>query len=376
LTFAAGTQGIVTVSFTTAVLTNAASTAITFGDVPANRQLSDAHFNPLAATYASGTVTIAAADFEADLAPRPNGDKAVTITDWVLEGLFVARLEFPTNTGEFQRADCAPRDTRGEGRLTVTDWVQAGRYAAGLDALTLAGGPTAEGPMRVALKGPGPGGIHFDPSPGTCLVRVVDATLIQGQTGTVRVNLEGTGNEAALGFSLGFDPAVFSFNGATLGSAAGGATLHVNTNQVASGKVGAVLMLPYPGKFAAGTNEVLRVGLRVSAAAAGSSGLSFGDSPVPKDVSDVNAAAEAASYINGTITIRPALPSLKIARMGDQVRLSWPDWATNFVLQTSEALVPAATWPEAGVPSVTTNGESVVTLPVPDQTKFYRLFQK
>ncbi len=54
---------------------------------------------------ALGTVTIAAADFEADLAPRPNGDKAVTITDWVLEGLFVARLEYPTNTGEFQRAD-------------------------------------------------------------------------------------------------------------------------------------------------------------------------------------------------------------------------------------------------------------------------------
>ncbi len=221
--------------------------------------------------------------------------------------------------------------------------------------------------MRVALK---------DRSPGRCLVRVVDTRLIQGQTGTVRVNLEGMGNEAALGFSLGFDPAVFSFTGAALGSAAGGATLNVNTNQVAAGKVGAVLMLPFGGKFAAGTNEVLRIGLRVSAAAAGSSVLSFGDSPVPKDVSDVNASAEAVSYVNGTTTIRPALPSLKIARLGDQVRLSWPDWATNFVLQTSEALAPAATWPEAGVPSVRTNGESVVTLPVPDQTKFYRLFQK
>ena len=58
------------------------------------------------------------------------------------------------------------------------------------------------------------------------------------------------------------------------------------------------------------------------------------------------------------------------------MRLSWPDWATNFVLQTSEALAPAVTWPEAGGTPATTNGESVVTLPVPDQTKFYRLFQK
>jgi hypothetical protein len=102
--------------------------------------------------------------------------------------------------------------------------------------------------------------------------------------------------------------------------------------------------------------------------------LNFGDIPVPKDVSDVNAASEAAGYVNGTITIRPLLPSLQITQVGDQVRLSWPDWATNFVLQTSEALSPTAIWPEVDVTTTNLNGEFVVELPGTNQVWFYRLF--
>jgi len=52
-------------------------------------------------------------------------------------------LDTPANGGEFQRADCAPRATLGNGLITVSDYVQAGRYAAGLDDLVPAGGPTA-----------------------------------------------------------------------------------------------------------------------------------------------------------------------------------------------------------------------------------------
>jgi hypothetical protein len=85
-TFAAGTQEVVQVTFMSAVRTYAFSTTVSFGDVPIVRELSDAPGNVLAATYASGLVWIQAADFEGDLAPRPNGDKAVTLTDWVTAG--------------------------------------------------------------------------------------------------------------------------------------------------------------------------------------------------------------------------------------------------------------------------------------------------
>ena len=206
-TFAAGTQEMVQVTFMTAVRTNAFSTTVSFGDVPIVRQLSDAPGNVLAATYASGVVSIQAADFEGDLAPRPNGDKAVTVTDWVLAGRYAARLDYPTNAAEFQRADCAPRSTLGDGAITVIDWVQVGLYAAGLDPLTVAGGPTSEVPPggNVSEKD-SPPITPQDDSPVSRLLEVADTMVIQGLTGTVSVQLESQGDENAVGFSLSFDP--------------------------------------------------------------------------------------------------------------------------------------------------------------------------
>ena len=60
-TFAAGTQELVQVTFMTAVRTYASSTTVSFGDVPIVRELSDAPGNVLAATYASGLISIQAA---------------------------------------------------------------------------------------------------------------------------------------------------------------------------------------------------------------------------------------------------------------------------------------------------------------------------
>jgi hypothetical protein len=84
--------------------------------------------------------------FESDVAPRPNGsnDGTVSIADWVQVGRFAAGLDTPNLGSEFQRADCAPKDTQGDGNITISDWVQAGRYAAGLDPVIPAGGPTTK----------------------------------------------------------------------------------------------------------------------------------------------------------------------------------------------------------------------------------------
>ena len=83
---------------------------------------------------------------EADVAPRPDGDGALLVNDWVQVGRFVAGLDVPAEGSEFQRADCAPLDESGDGQLLVNDWVQAGRYVAGLDAQQEQGGPTGPQP--------------------------------------------------------------------------------------------------------------------------------------------------------------------------------------------------------------------------------------
>ena len=123
---------MVDVSFFVNSGTNPVTATVSFGDTPTLRQVSDPLATSLPSLFAAGSVTIPYLGYEGDVAPLPNGDGAVTLIDWVQVGRFVAGLDTITNTGEFQRADCAPRATYGDGQLTVADWVQAGRYAAGL----------------------------------------------------------------------------------------------------------------------------------------------------------------------------------------------------------------------------------------------------
>src|SRR5262249_62179010 len=120
------------------------SAQVSFGDLPTHRQLSDPQAKALPATYTPGIVTILAANFESDVSPRPNGDKAVTITDWVQVGRYAARLDYPTNGNEYQRADCAPRGTLGDGAVTVADRGETGRYAEGPGPASGARGPTSD----------------------------------------------------------------------------------------------------------------------------------------------------------------------------------------------------------------------------------------
>lgn len=90
-------------------------------------------------------VTAVHAAWEADVAPRPDGDSDLLVNDWVQLGRFVAGLDISNPGTEFQRADCAPYADAGDGDLLVNDWVQAGRYVAGLDVLQEEYGPIHEG---------------------------------------------------------------------------------------------------------------------------------------------------------------------------------------------------------------------------------------
>ncbi len=373
-TFAPGTQEVVRVTFTTAIVITPTLTGISFGDQPTARQLSDAAASLVVPppVYLNGIVTVAAADFEGDVSPRPNGDKAVTVTDWVLVGLYAARLDSPTNATEFQRADCAPRNKLGDGKIKVTDWVQAGRYAVGSDPLTPVGGPTSEGHSFASSFAAGQafgGG-------SARVIRVADAVLAQDQTNALSVILAAQGNENALGFSLTFDPAMFGFLGATLGTGAGGATLTVNTNQAGSGLLGVVMALPFGGSFAAGSKEVLRVNLRTSSTTTGTYPAALTDDLVPREISDAAANSLDAGYVSGTIAVNGPAPALRIARSGQDISLLWPQWATNYALQVATPrLPPAGTWTNLNAAASVMNNENVVTVTNSGGAGFYRLFR-
>ena len=367
-TFAAGTQQIAVASFTSPIVTSATSTAITYGDSPVKRVLADALGNPLAATFNSGSVLLPATQLEADAYPRPNGDEALTVSDWVLIGRYVAGLDSPTNALEFQKADCAPRDTLGDGQLTVSDWVQAGRYVAGLDPLTRAGGPTA--PIPFVVPATAGGAVARRTEASARQVRLTAPALLPRQTGTVQVQLEAQGNENALAFSLSFKPAELTYLGANVGAAANGVILNVNDRQVTQGRLGLVLALQANQSFAAGTKELVNVSFRATPTAGGNSPIAFSDQPVPREVADPVATVLAADYFNASVTVSP-LPSLRITNSGQSISLSWPTSPTGFSLQVSS---DSRTWTAVTASATVANNQNLVSVPAGASPRFYRLY--
>jgi len=363
-TFGPGTQEVARISFRSSVFftPNQFVIPVSFGDQPTLRQLFDTQVNTLAATYANGTVTISAATgYEGDVFPRSNVDTNLTLPDWLIMGRYVARLEYPTNAAGFQRADCAPRTTLGDGAIKVTDWVQIDRYVSGLDPLTPVGGPTNE------IVGPGAG-----PS-ASRIVSATSLTLVPGQIGTISINLAAQGNENALGFTLSFDPTLVSVTGVKPGADASGATLIVNTNQASAGLLGCVLALATPNAFGAGNRELLQVNFQ-AALIGGSFSPTFTDALVPREISDAGANALPASYANGSVIVNGNL-SLRIGHAGTNIVLAWPLWGSNFTVQEATGtLKPPISWTNLPNLPFNSNGESTVVLPWNRTNKYYRLW--
>ncbi|WP_040550647.1 LamG-like jellyroll fold domain-containing protein [Pedosphaera parvula] len=364
-TFTAGTQNVLIVTFSTSAVSTTTSNSITFGDTPTLRQLVNPQAVILPATYANGGITIPFTGYEGDVTPLPNGDRNVTIADWVQEGRFVAGLDAITNSSIYQRADAAPRSTQGDGIISVSDWVQVGRYAAGLDALSAAGGPTQDAGARPAT-------IHvlgLSPSALT----IANASVTAGQTCQLSINLESQGDEAALGFSVDFDPAFLTLTGATLGSGASGATLNLNTNQ--AGRVGIALAMPITSTFAAGTREVVKLNFKTATNATGNTTVSFTNRPVFQQVSDPSANTVSTTYVNGSVSFtQPVVtsPLMTVQQIANSLVLSWPGTAGGFHLEGNDTLT-VSNWTSVSA-TFTTNGSVITaTVPISGTQKFYRL---
>ncbi|HYG33344.1 MAG TPA: immunoglobulin domain-containing protein, partial [Clostridia bacterium] len=370
-TFQPGNQEIVQVTFAVAFSTRATSTLVTLVDQPIRRQLVDTTGSTLLVNYFAGQVNIAAAELEGDVSPRPNGDLAVDISDWVLIGRFAARLDYPTNEVEFQRADCAPRATKGDGAITVLDWVQAGRYAGALDPIAAADGPTVESPSMVSA----PAGNPIRKSSGASReLNISNAVLFPDRLSTIEVSLAAQGDENALGLSLNFDPSLLSFASVTLGAGATGGTLNVNTSQASSGRLGLVLALPSGKTFAKGTQEIVQLSFKASTTNTALGSLTFSDQPVLRQVADPNAALLPAGYANATVNVNP-VPQVRIEVNTQNITVAWPEWASGFVLQeTSGPFSNNSVWRAVSSTAQVINNENVVSLPSTNTNTFYRLF--
>lgn len=251
--------------------------------------------------------------YEADVAPRPNGSNngTVTITDWTQLGRFTSGLDTASNGSEFQRADCAPRATLGNGGITLTDWVQAGRYVSGLDPVTVAGGPTSPG-ANAASEPSIDSNDESVPDPpinlfGASLKGLVDPKdsrvvyAIARPDNSVSVACSARGDENAFGFSVNFDPAQWRFVSVASGADTRDATIFVNARQSANGRIGVAMALPPNRKLPAGARQVAVLTFRPRSGNIPPSfpAIEFTDSPVAREVVDMNAKRLRASFAIG-----------------------------------------------------------------------------
>jgi uncharacterized repeat protein (TIGR02543 family) len=243
--------------------------------------------NPLGSVTSS--LAFLRVGFEADLGPDPHGDNQVNHADLERLARVIAGLEELTDHWQFARADCAPRDTFGDGLLSLTDWVQAGRYADALDPLTPAGGPTT----AVTPTGRGvssASGDATDPPVTPSRIRVVGGPLVRGQETQLTLELVSQSEENAVAFTLEFDPDAIEYRDLATAGELEACTLVLNTSQLADGRVGVMFGLLPGDAFPAGTNALLHLTFVARAeTAAMSTELHFGDEPVYRDVATVRA---------------------------------------------------------------------------------------
>ncbi len=306
--FASGTPQMAVVTFNVAANPAVNSTTIGFADQPVRRAVSDANANSLQTDFFPGTLTLGECGNEGVLAPRPKGDGELAINDWVMLGRILAGLEPPPTGCEFQRADTAPRGTFGDGQLDINDWVQAGRYVAALDPVTPASGPS--GPSLAAS----PGQTAETVSATRAIQPVAQGNLLRGQNGTVVIEMEAEGNEAALGFTVNTDPAQLTFISAVAGSGAQGATLILNTSQAANGRLG-ILIAAAPGQtFAAGKRQLVVITFAVLSNGSGNSAqIAFGDQPIRRSVADAGANSLTANWTTGVLSVSRGVANVSAA---------------------------------------------------------------
>jgi len=66
-------------------------------------------------------------------------------------------------------------------------------------------------------------------------------------------------------------------------------------------------------------------------------------------------------------------PSLEIARQADSLLLSWPAWASGFILEAGHELGPSGRWEPLGLTPAMLGDQAVVAVPASARADFYRL---
>ncbi|HKZ79240.1 MAG TPA: IPT/TIG domain-containing protein [Pyrinomonadaceae bacterium] len=191
------------------------------------------------------------------------------------------------------------------GQNRTTNFISSTQLGAQIPAADIAAVSTA----NVAVINPAPAGgtsnqTSFTIAPNPRLLSILSSTSASGSTANIAIQLVAQGDENALGFSLNYDTTLLSNPTATVGADSSGATLNLNTSQVAQGHYGVALSLPSGMSFAAGTRQLVVVSFTLATVASATpTQITFGNAPVVREVANAAAEVLPTAFVSGTLTI-------------------------------------------------------------------------
>jgi hypothetical protein len=238
---------------------------------------------------------------EADVhpaAPSGLGDGDADFSDWLQIVLYTLNFQTPFLPCEFAAADCAPRNSGGNGVISASDCVQARRYSLGQD-LPL---PNRSGPTNRAT--------WTAPLSSTRIVRLTATNLVRGEECTIAVSLAASGNESAVSLAIRLPPGSFSVRSISslfpFNTLSDPSTVVLNTNRLPEGLIG---LLAITSTNWVGATELLRITAQVSPTTPGDAAPRFAHDFVTADVSNSDAESLPTTFDDNGLFVagRPAL---------------------------------------------------------------------
>jgi uncharacterized protein (TIGR03437 family) len=243
--------------------------------------------------------------FEGDVWPRREGDGLVEAADVEQMARFALKLDALPAGAEFQRADCSPSQSRGDGRFGLADVVQTQHYANGIGVLAEAGGPTAtqnqndesaQEELQIQPSGP---------------LTLTNSEFTRGQIGALTVQLHASGGETAVSFTLNYDNTRLTFLDAIKADFFSSAQVFVNDTQ--PGKLGVVFLLAAGQKLEGGANPLFNLRfLPHGGSGSGALAFSFSDELAARATVSIDLGGlrqQALTTINSTSTLSGVAPA-------------------------------------------------------------------
>jgi hypothetical protein len=293
-TFAAGMREVAVITFNT-VANVQPNTPLTFA--AAQGLTTDTENNPLQTTYTNGFVVFGQGT-ECDVAERFTGDGIFRSDDGDVMRQMIAGMAVNLAFNEFQRADCAPFSTKGDGVLDATDFQQIALTIANLIPQQTAGG--------FFVLQPAPPPFAEAESETSREMRIVSTTAGAGNRVTVAIDLDAQGDETAASFTLAFDAMKLRNPVVSPGrDVPAGTRLTANTDHATDGRV--MMLIDSLGSISRSTIQMVSITFDVAPeAASGATELYFTSDPTGSAVSDKQARSLQTRFTSGTVTISGA----------------------------------------------------------------------